>query len=80
MTDIQPGDILDFWFQEIPSERWFSSDPAFDAMVRDPAFLDDARQGHFEVDPSTGEAMQKLVGEVVGMPKTQGERLKRIIE
>jgi tripartite-type tricarboxylate transporter receptor subunit TctC len=69
-----------FTTPDVPAERVKALRAAFDAMVRDPAFLDDARQGHFEVDPSTGEAMQKLVGEVVGMPKTQGERLKRIIE
>jgi hypothetical protein len=53
---------------------------AFEAMVRDPAFLADARQGHFEIEPTTGEAMQKLVAEVVGIPQAQGERLRRIIE
>src|SRR5690348_8350573 len=30
----EPGEILDFWLRDTPPERWFSSDPAFDAVVR----------------------------------------------
>src|SRR5690242_7077737 len=30
----KPREILDFWFRNTPPERWFSSDPAFDSMVR----------------------------------------------
>ncbi len=35
MSALHPRDILDFWFKEIPSDRWFKSDPAFDAVLRD---------------------------------------------
>ena len=35
MTELSPNDVLDFWFKETPSEKWFASDPAFDAQVRD---------------------------------------------
>lgn len=31
---VQPSDILDFWFREVPAERWFQADPAFDSEVR----------------------------------------------
>ena len=34
MTAIQPRDVLGFWFSETPSEKWFASDPAFDAQIR----------------------------------------------
>ena len=34
MTDIGPRDVLDFWFKETPSAKWFASDPAFDAQIR----------------------------------------------
>ena len=69
-----------FTTPDVPAERVSALRKAFDAMVRDKAFLEDARQGHFEIDATTGEAMQKLVAEVVGMPKAQGERLRKIIE
>jgi uncharacterized protein (DUF924 family) len=29
-----PRDILDFWFKQTPPERWFASDPDFDAAIR----------------------------------------------
>ena len=38
------------------------------------------RQGNFEIDAVPGETMQKLVAEIVAMPQTQAERLKKIIE
>jgi uncharacterized protein (DUF924 family) len=34
MSMAAPRDILDFWFREIRSERWFASDPALDAAIR----------------------------------------------
>ncbi len=49
-------------------------------MVRDPAFLEQARREHFDIEPTTGEAMQKLVAEIVAIPKAQSERLRQIIE
>ena len=69
-----------FTTPDVPADRVAALRKAFDAMVRDPAFLEDARQGHFEIDATTGEAMQKLVSEIVGMPRAQGERLRKIIE
>jgi hypothetical protein len=65
---------------EVPAERAAALRAAFSAMVRDPAFLDEARRLNFEIDYVTGEAMQKLVSEIVGMPKAQGERLRKVIE
>ena len=26
--------VLDFWFKETPSDRWFAADPEFDAVIR----------------------------------------------
>jgi len=69
-----------FTTPDAPADRVAALRKAFDVMVRDPAFLEDARQGHFEIDATPGEAMQKLVSEIVGMPKAQGERLRKIIE
>jgi hypothetical protein len=34
MSDISPRDVLDFWFKETPSEKWFSNDPMLDAQIR----------------------------------------------
>jgi uncharacterized protein (DUF924 family) len=34
MTKTQPRDVLDFWFKETPSAKWFASDPAIDEEIR----------------------------------------------
>ncbi len=69
-----------FTTPDVPAERVKALRDAFDAMVRDPAFLEQARKENFDIDAVSGEALQKLVAEIVAMPKTQGERLKKIIE
>ena len=64
----------------VPAERVEALRAAFEAMLRDPAFLQEAKRENFDIDPVSGEAMQKLVEEMVAVPKAQGERLRRIIE
>jgi uncharacterized protein (DUF924 family) len=34
MTAIGPREVLDFWFKETPSAKWFASDASFDAEIR----------------------------------------------
>ena len=69
-----------FTTPDAPPERVEALRRAFDAMVRDPAFREQARREHFDIEPTTGEAMQKLVAEIVAIPKAQSERLRQIIE
>jgi tripartite-type tricarboxylate transporter receptor subunit TctC len=78
-TSTQIGRPL-FTTPEVPADRVAALRTAFDAMMRDPAFLDDVKQGHFDLDGVSGEAMQRLVTEIVATPKAQGERLRKIIE
>jgi hypothetical protein len=49
-------------------------------MVHDPVFIEEARREKFDIEPTTGEAMQKIVTEMMAMPKSQSDRLKQIIE
>ena len=69
-----------FTTPETPPERVEALRKAFDAMVSDPAFLEQAKKEHFDIDAVSGDALQKLVSEVVSMPAAQGERLKKILE
>ena len=32
---MSPQDILAFWFEQTPSEKWWKVDPAFDAVIRE---------------------------------------------
>jgi hypothetical protein len=49
-------------------------------MVRDPEFIQQARRENFDIEATTGEAMQKIVTEMMAVPKAQSERLQKIIE
>ncbi len=69
-----------FTTPDVPADRVAALRQAFEAMVRDPAFVEDAKRGKFDIDPSSGEAMQKVVTEMMAVPKEQSERLRQIIE
>jgi hypothetical protein len=49
-------------------------------MMHDPVFIEEARREKFDIQPTTGESMQKVVTEMMAMPKAQSDRLKQIIE
>ena len=34
MTQIGPREVLDFWFKETPSQKWFACDPELDKEIR----------------------------------------------
>ena len=69
-----------FTTPDAPPERVKALRAAFDAMVRDSAFLEQAKKENFDIDPVSGEDLQKLIAEIVAMPPAQGERLKKILE
>jgi hypothetical protein len=48
----------------VPPERLTALRRAFDATMKDPAFLADAKKTKLTVGPLTGEALQKLVTSV----------------
>jgi tripartite-type tricarboxylate transporter receptor subunit TctC len=64
----------------VPADRVAALRKAFDAMVRDPAFLAEARRAKFDIEPNSGEELQKLVAGIVGTPKAQADRLRKIIQ
>jgi tripartite-type tricarboxylate transporter receptor subunit TctC len=64
----------------VPAERVDALRKAFDTMVHDPAFIQEAKREKFDIDPSTGASMQQIVDEMMAIPKAQSERLKKIIE
>jgi tripartite-type tricarboxylate transporter receptor subunit TctC len=69
-----------FTTPDVPAERVAALRAAFEATVRDKAFLDEAKQHNFDIEPVAGDMLQKLVAEIVGMPRPQAARLKKIIE
>ena len=60
---------------DVPTERVQALRRAFDATMKDPAFVADAKKLQIELSPMTGEAMQALVAKLA---KTPPEIVKRV--
>jgi tripartite-type tricarboxylate transporter receptor subunit TctC len=63
----------------VPSERVKALRDAFGAMVKDPVFLAEAGKEHFDINPVSGEEMQKIVEDIVATPRPIADRLLQII-
>jgi hypothetical protein len=53
---------------------------AFDATMKDPAFLADAEKQQLEISPMTGEALQALIGELAQTPPAIAQRVRSALE
>ena len=65
---------------EVPAARVEALRRAFDATMRDPAFVSDAAKLQLEIDPMTGEAVQALVGDLAATPPDVVTRVRAILE
>lgn len=63
----------------VPEERVKALRAAFEATMKDPAFLADAQKRNFDINPVSGEQLQKIVAEIVATPKSISNRLQSII-
>lgn len=63
----------------VPDDRVKALRAAFDKMIKDPAFLDEAKKSNLEIDPVSGEELQKIVNDIIATPKETAERLASII-
>jgi tripartite-type tricarboxylate transporter receptor subunit TctC len=63
----------------VPAERVKALRDAFDAMVKDPVFLAEAAKEHFDINPVSGEDMQRIVEDIVATPRPIADRLLQII-
>ena len=63
----------------VPPERVKALRDAFEATMKDPAFLDAAARAGLDINPVSGEMLQKVVVEAVASPKAVADRLAEII-
>ena len=63
----------------VPEERVKALRAAFDATMKDPEFLEDSKKRGFDINPVSGEEMQKIVVDIVATPKAVVDRLQSII-
>ena len=65
---------------DVPADRVKALRDAFQATLKDPAFLDEAQKSGLEVNAVSGEEMQKIVADIVATPKPIAQRLGQLIE
>ena len=63
----------------VPGERVQALRAAFDATIKDPAFIEAAAAARVEINPITGAALQSTVAKILATPKNLAERAKTII-
>ena len=63
-----------------PPERVEILRRAFDATMKDPAFLDEAQRMAAEIDPMSGAEVQNAVAQVLATPKELVKKIQSIIE
>jgi tripartite-type tricarboxylate transporter receptor subunit TctC len=64
---------------DLPPERAQILRAAFDATLRDPEFLDDAKRMALEVDPVSGHAVEALIEELYGTPEAVIAKTRHVI-
>ncbi|MDB5649429.1 MAG: tripartite tricarboxylate transporter family receptor, partial [Hyphomicrobiales bacterium] len=62
-----------------PVERVRILRKAFDEMIKDQAFLDDAKRERLDINPVAGAELERIVAEIVATPKPIADRLSTII-
>ena len=62
-----------------PPERVKMLRDAFTKTLNDPAAIDEAKKGRMDIDPASGEELEKLVKEIFDSPPEVVERVKKIL-
>jgi hypothetical protein len=65
---------------DVPEPRLRALRAAFLAVMKDPDFVAETAKLNIEIDPVSGEAMQKIVTNVLATPKAVTERAKPLLE
>jgi tripartite-type tricarboxylate transporter receptor subunit TctC len=65
---------------DVPEDRVAALRSAFDATMKDPEFLAEAKKLDFDVAPVSGIALQRVVDKVLATPKEVAARAKRLLE
>jgi tripartite-type tricarboxylate transporter receptor subunit TctC len=63
----------------MPADRAKLLRHAFDETMKDPAFVSEMTKVHADVDPTSGEDLQKLVARLYATPKPVVERVKKYL-
>jgi tripartite-type tricarboxylate transporter receptor subunit TctC len=64
---------------DLPADRKHILRAAFDATLRDPEFLEDAKKMALEVNPVSGRAVEALIDDLYGTPEAVAAKARRVI-
>ena len=64
---------------ETPADRVKALRQAFDALMKDEAFLADAKRIGIEINPIDGETTTKMIQQIQATPPALVERLRAVI-
>ena len=65
---------------DVPAERVTALRRAFDATMKEPAFVADAARLQLDIDPMTGEEVQALVAQLARTPPAIVTRVRAALE
>src|SRR5262249_1217668 len=65
---------------DVPADRLAALRAAYRATMADPEFRVDAANMNFDVAPVYGEELQKIVAEILSVPKDLAGRAKHLVE
>lgn len=64
----------------VPADRIALLRQAFDATMKDPSFLSDAKKAALEVNPISGEAIQTKINQILGFDGSVIKRAKELVK
>jgi tripartite-type tricarboxylate transporter receptor subunit TctC len=64
---------------DVPTDRVKALQGAFDATMKDPLFLADARRIGLEINPVSGQEIRRLIAEIQAAPEPVVERLRSVL-
>ena len=68
-----------FTSPQVPAERVKALRAAFEATMKLPAFLEDAQKLNLDINPVSGEEVQKVVADIIDAPKPVKDRLASVL-
>jgi tripartite-type tricarboxylate transporter receptor subunit TctC len=68
-----------FTTPDVPADRVKALRAAFDAMLKDPAFIEEANKLKLDLEPVSGEELQRIVSDIVSTPKPIADRLQKAV-
>ena len=65
---------------EVPADRIAALRKAFDATMKDPEFLDDAKRSRLDISPVSGVELQRIIEDLVATPPSMIAAAKAAVE